>query len=398
MESSIYQQGPDAIIRARMKAVLTSRDDAADSRASTATQLLAVHRVHAPVAQAGRQGNPAQKSEPDLLPDQRRRPRSGARRGRPRRSIRLRLVLSVLPRSRAVPAARRDAARDAARGGRREGRSELRRPADAVALGPHRATTSCRARARPARRCCMRSARPKPASSTAACRRFRIASRASSRTKSPTSRSARARRAKASSGKRSTPPAPSSCRCCSWSRTTATRSRCRSKCRRRAATSRGSCDRFPACTSTRSTAPISSPACARCARPTAYVRARKGPAFVHARVIRPYSHSLSDDEKLYKPPAEREAEARRDPIARFAEFLQDERPRDRRGAGGDGRRRRARSQRGGAEGARRAEAGEEHRRAVALLARRRSVVRRVRDAGASRRQARHDGRRRSTAR
>jgi 2-oxoisovalerate dehydrogenase E1 component len=53
----------------------------------------------------------------------------------------------------------------------------------------------------------------------------------------------------------------------------------------------------------------------------AYVRARKGPAFVHARVIRPYSHSLSDDEKLYKSPAEREAEARRDPIARFTEFL-----------------------------------------------------------------------------
>ena len=46
----------------------------------------------------------------------------------------------------------------------------------------------------------------------------------------------------------------------------------------------------------------------------AYVRARKGPAFVHARVIRPYSHSLSDDEKLYKTPAEREAEAKRDPI------------------------------------------------------------------------------------
>src|SRR3954447_11960976 len=54
---------------------------------------------------------------------------------------------------------------------------------------------------------------------------------------------------------------------------------------------------------------------------TAYVRARKGPALVHAHVIRPYSHSLSDDEKLYKTPAEREAEARRDPIKRFSEFL-----------------------------------------------------------------------------
>src|SRR5258705_3553281 len=58
---------------------------------------------------------------------------------------------------------------------------------------------------------------------------------------------------------------------------------------------------------------------------TDYVRTRKGPAFVHARVIRPYSHSLSDDEKLYKPPAEREAEARRDPILRAAEFLKQER-------------------------------------------------------------------------
>jgi 2-oxoisovalerate dehydrogenase E1 component len=53
----------------------------------------------------------------------------------------------------------------------------------------------------------------------------------------------------------------------------------------------------------------------------AYVRGRKGPAFVHARCIRPYSHSFSDDERLYKTPAEREAEAQRDPIVRFATFL-----------------------------------------------------------------------------
>jgi 2-oxoisovalerate dehydrogenase E1 component len=53
----------------------------------------------------------------------------------------------------------------------------------------------------------------------------------------------------------------------------------------------------------------------------AYARERKGPALIHARVIRPYSHSLSDDEKLYKTPDERSAEARRDPIIRMAELL-----------------------------------------------------------------------------
>jgi 2-oxoisovalerate dehydrogenase E1 component len=52
-----------------------------------------------------------------------------------------------------------------------------------------------------------------------------------------------------------------------------------------------------------------------------YARARNGPALVHAKVTRPYSHSLSDDEKLYKPAEERAAEAKRDPIARLASFL-----------------------------------------------------------------------------
>ncbi len=56
-------------------------------------------------------------------------------------------------------------------------------------------------------------------------------------------------------------------------------------------------------------------------RAVAHCRARKGPALVHAHVTRPYSHSLSDDEKLYKTAAEREAEAHRDPIPKFALFL-----------------------------------------------------------------------------
>jgi 2-oxoisovalerate dehydrogenase E1 component len=56
-------------------------------------------------------------------------------------------------------------------------------------------------------------------------------------------------------------------------------------------------------------------------RAAEYCRARKGPALVHAHVTRPYSHSLSDDEKLYKTAQEREEEAHRDPIPRFGLFL-----------------------------------------------------------------------------
>jgi 2-oxoisovalerate dehydrogenase E1 component len=56
-------------------------------------------------------------------------------------------------------------------------------------------------------------------------------------------------------------------------------------------------------------------------RSVAYCRAGEGPAFVHAHVIRPYSHSLSDDERLYRPDAERQRDAARDPISRMQMFL-----------------------------------------------------------------------------
>ncbi|HXX28693.1 MAG TPA: dehydrogenase E1 component subunit alpha/beta [Terriglobales bacterium] len=50
-------------------------------------------------------------------------------------------------------------------------------------------------------------------------------------------------------------------------------------------------------------------------------RRGNGPAFIHAHVIRPYSHSLSDDERLYRPEAERQRDAARDPISRMQMFL-----------------------------------------------------------------------------
>lgn len=56
-------------------------------------------------------------------------------------------------------------------------------------------------------------------------------------------------------------------------------------------------------------------------RAAQYCREGLGPAFVHAHVIRPYSHSLSDDERLYRPDAEREKDASRDPITLMQMFL-----------------------------------------------------------------------------
>ena len=59
-------------------------------------------------------------------------------------------------------------------------------------------------------------------------------------------------------------------------------------------------------------------------RAIAWCRQRRGPALVHAKVIRPYSHSLSDDERMYRPDAERDEEAERDPLTTFPRRLVEE--------------------------------------------------------------------------
>ncbi|MDE2720081.1 MAG: dehydrogenase [Gemmatimonadales bacterium] len=56
-------------------------------------------------------------------------------------------------------------------------------------------------------------------------------------------------------------------------------------------------------------------------RAARYVRSGRGPALVHAQVTRPYSHSMSDDERLYKSDSERELESARDPLVTFADYI-----------------------------------------------------------------------------
>ena len=55
-----------------------------------------------------------------------------------------------------------------------------------------------------------------------------------------------------------------------------------------------------------------------------WVRGKRGPALLHAHVVRPYSHSLSDDERVYKTAHDREIERRTDPILRTRRLLVEE--------------------------------------------------------------------------
>jgi 2-oxoisovalerate dehydrogenase E1 component len=52
-----------------------------------------------------------------------------------------------------------------------------------------------------------------------------------------------------------------------------------------------------------------------------YARERKGPALIHAHCVRPYSHSMSDDERMYRTEEEREAQDARDPLKRTRALL-----------------------------------------------------------------------------
>ena len=52
-----------------------------------------------------------------------------------------------------------------------------------------------------------------------------------------------------------------------------------------------------------------------------HCRLRRGPALVHSHTTRPYSHSMSDDQRIYRSAAEREEEEAKDPLPRTRNLL-----------------------------------------------------------------------------
>ena len=54
-----------------------------------------------------------------------------------------------------------------------------------------------------------------------------------------------------------------------------------------------------------------------------YARAKKGPVLVHAHTTRPYSHSLSDDQSMYRTQKELERENKIDVINSYPQLLID---------------------------------------------------------------------------
>ena len=232
-----------------------------------------------------------------------------------------RLALPVLPRPRALPHARRHPARDVPRVRRLEGRSRQRRTPDAVALGPspteHAVAEQLRRHAVPARGR-LRRGRASIYSRVDGDRGARVALR-SRRDHLRLDRRGRHERrrvlgiAQHGRDERRLPilylvedngyaiSVPVDVQT-------------------PAATSRACVDGFPGLRIFRCDGTDYLASYRTLREAVTHVRDRKGPALVHATVTRPYSHSFSDDEKLYKTPGEREAEARRDPLVRMRQL------------------------------------------------------------------------------
>ena len=268
-----------------------------------------------PLAAPGRQGDPAQAAEQDLLPDQRGRARGRAGGGGDGPAPRPRLVLRLLPRPRPHAPARHDADGDAHERGGGEGRPELRRPADAVALGPRAAERGHQVLPH-------RHAVPPgrglrgggPADRQARRGRLllhrrghhlggRVLGEPEQRLQPEAARPLPRR------GQRLRDLGPG-----------------RGPDRGRQHLAAGALA-SPTCSCARWTAAIPWPAWPSCARPRPGAAPGAAPRSCTRGSSGPYSHSLSDDETLYRPPAEREADARRDPVDRVP------RPPDRAGPG-----------------------------------------------------------------
>ena len=112
----------------------------------------------------------------------------------------------------------------------------------------------------------------------------------------------------------------------------------------------------------------------------AYARARKGPALVHAKVIRPYSHSHSDDERNYKTAAGARARSGTRPDREPYQAPSFGGAGHREGARGDSQRGRRRGGGGRRPRAESTPARARDRRPLRLLARRRSHIRSVQHA------------------